>query len=158
MKSTQAKPIAPNGAQRARRRVLLPIVLLLPLSAPLLAHDRDWHEQQHRQSHGSPHAHDGHHDHEPPYEQDRRHQQQPYYGGYWQGVANAALTFGGERLATVEVDTRFSGVESEDIRAGELFMFGGGLLYTDGNFGVVVKASNSSGQRVKLASPLSPKM
>ena len=52
----------------------------------------------------------------------------PY--GYWSGIVTAALTFGGEKLAEVDVETYYDDIEREDIKAGELFMFGGGLLYT----------------------------
>lgn len=109
---------------RWRSRALLALATALAVSAnTALAHgpyghdEPDWHDSDHGDRRHAPHE----------------HRQGP---GYWSPVLNAALTFGGERLATVEVDTAFSGTESEDIRAGELFMFGGGLLFTDGNLQV----------------------
>ncbi|RZV58807.1 MAG: hypothetical protein EX270_02425 [Pseudomonadales bacterium] len=120
---------APGGISRA----LLPLAVALALCTQALAHERDWHQDRtYPSAHsGVDHAHDRHHQ---PHDREPYHASDAHRAGYWQGVVNAALTFGGERLATVEVDTRFSGVESEDIRAGELMMFGGGLLYTEGNF------------------------
>lgn len=83
-------------------------------------------------------AHEPVHDHHEPDWEDHGHDHGDRHGypqrGYWSPVFNAGLSFGGERLATVEVDTAFNGIEEEDIRAGELFMFGGGLLFTERNF------------------------
>ncbi|MGB5324502.1 MAG: hypothetical protein WBN40_03635 [Pseudomonadales bacterium] len=100
------------------------LAALLP--AQVLAHDPAY-------GHGEPDW-DRRHEREPHTQHDRHAAQHHQAGGYWNGLFNAALTFGGERLATVDVDTRYDGFEREDIRAGELFMFGGGLLYIERNF------------------------
>ncbi|NNL56832.1 MAG: hypothetical protein HKO71_03705 [Pseudomonadales bacterium] len=79
-----------------------------------------------------PHSHPEHAPHHRDYPQHRQPANNSPYppAGYWSAVVSTGLTFGGEKLAEVEFENYDHDIEREDIRAGELFMFSGGAVYT----------------------------